>query len=320
MKVASIIALAVVVPALALPQGYGNQQNQFNQQRGSRYNQQEPLNYDDYEAQGSARQSSQQRNNQQFNTNQLFNNNNNNNNQQYDNNQDFGRNSNSNSNSNDGFTRKAQNDFRSDNSGNFRSEQTTFIPIIRFDKEQTLDGSYKTSWETGNNIVAEETGVLKNFGGDSQDAVVQQGSFSYTSPEGTLITVQYTADEQGFRATGDHLPTPPPIPAEIQKGLDIIYAGIKQQEQEQQRNPQQYQQNNDGQYRQSSDEGQYQQNSNEGQYQQNNSNGQFQQNNFQRSGSSGEDFSSAQGSNINFRNSGERITPGRRNEFRQYGQ
>lgn len=219
-----------------------------------RYNQQEPLNYDDYEAQGSARQSSQQRNNQQFNTNQLFNNNNNNNNQQYDNNQDFGRNSNSNSNSNDGFTRKAQNDFRSDNSGNFRSEQTTFIPIIRFDKEQTLDGSYKTryiwlsvlnrksivnyllinvwlhhSWETGNNIVAEETGVLKNFGGDSQDAVVQQGSFSYTSPEGTLITVQYTADEQGFRATGDHLPTPPPIPAEIQKGLDIIYAGIKQQ-------------------------------------------------------------------------------------------
>lgn len=26
---------------------------------------------------------------------------------------------------------------------------------------------------------------------------------------------------------GNHIPTPPPIPAEIQKGLDEIYAGIK---------------------------------------------------------------------------------------------
>lgn len=169
-------------------------------------------------------------------------------------------------NNNDQFqrTETAQPKFRPQASDNFRSDSTTFIPIIRFDKEQTIDGSYKTrycmricfvyfvvglrnktffwnkliffwkfnSWETGNNIIAEETGVLKslkNVEGENTDAVVQQGSFSYTSPEGTLITVQYTADEQGFRASGDHLPTPPPIPEEIQKGLDIIYAGIKQQ-------------------------------------------------------------------------------------------
>lgn len=59
---------------------------------------------------------------------------------------------------------------------------------------------------------------------------MQQGTFSYTSPEGQLITIHYTADETGFHAQGDHIPTPPPVSEEIQKGLDLIYAGIRQQE------------------------------------------------------------------------------------------
>lgn len=87
-----------------------------------------------------------------------------------------------------------------------------------------------------------------------------QGSYSYTSPEGQLITVTYIADENGtgssypsyatcatpakaishshsfanaannfsltltlgFRAEGAHLPTPPPIPEAIQKSLALI--------------------------------------------------------------------------------------------------
>uniref|UniRef100_T1PCU4 Cuticle protein n=1 Tax=Musca domestica TaxID=7370 RepID=T1PCU4_MUSDO len=112
-----------------------------------------------------------------------------------------------------------------------RRETSTWIPILKYNKEQSEDGSYKTEYETGNNIIHEETGFLKDFSENNPNGVlVQHGQYSYQSPEGETINVQYTADERGFRATGDHIPTPPAIPEEIQKGLDQIYAGIKQQQ------------------------------------------------------------------------------------------
>lgn len=53
-------------------------------------------------------------------------------------------------------------------------------------------------YETGNGIKAEETGTLKKASSpDSNDAVIAQGSFSYTSPEGQLITLTYAADDVG---------------------------------------------------------------------------------------------------------------------------
>jgi hypothetical protein len=120
-------------------------------------------------------------------------------------------------------------------------ESTTFIPIIRFDKEQGNDGSYKAAWETGNNIIAQEEGYIKDLGpdpdaaGQNLNAQVQQGSYTYTSPEGQVITVNYIADEKGFHPSGDHLPTPPPVSPEVQKGLDLIYAGIRAQQEEDER-------------------------------------------------------------------------------------
>lgn len=110
-------------------------------------------------------------------------------------------------------------------------DTTTWIPILKYNKEQSEDGSYKTEYETGNNIIHEETGFLKDFSETNPNGVlVQHGQYSYQSPEGDTVNVQYTADENGFRATGDHIPTPPAIPEEIQKGLDQIYAGIKLQQ------------------------------------------------------------------------------------------
>lgn len=89
--------------------------------------------------------------------------------------------------------------------------------------------AWDSRYETGNHIYAQEEGYLKTVGDkeDSVPALVQQGSYSYTAPDGQVITVEYTADEFGFKVKGDHIPTPPPVSPEIQKGLDLIYAGIR---------------------------------------------------------------------------------------------
>ncbi|KAG5675014.1 hypothetical protein PVAND_004954 [Polypedilum vanderplanki] len=120
---------------------------------------------------------------------------------------------------------------------NEERETSTWIPIIQYDKEQDISGSYKTHYETGNNIIAEESGYLKDVNEEGYGTLVQKGSYSYETPDGQIINVEYQADEQGFRVNGDHLPTPPPVSPEIQKGLDLIYAGIRLQEERRKNNP-----------------------------------------------------------------------------------
>lgn len=58
-----------------------------------------------------------------------------------------------------------------------------------------------SSYETENGIKAEETGTLKKASGpDSNDVIVAQGGFSYTAPDGTVINLNYIADdENGFK-------------------------------------------------------------------------------------------------------------------------
>ncbi|XP_014363699.2 endocuticle structural glycoprotein ABD-4 [Papilio machaon] len=98
------------------------------------------------------------------------------------------------------------------------------IAILKQDFDQQPDGSYVYNYETENGIKAEETGTLKKASGpDSNDVIVAQGGFSYTAPDGTVINLNYIADdENGFKPEGEHLPTPPPIPPAIQKALDYL--------------------------------------------------------------------------------------------------
>ncbi|NP_001036869.1 endocuticle structural glycoprotein ABD-4-like [Bombyx mandarina] len=96
------------------------------------------------------------------------------------------------------------------------------IPIVNQEQVINPDGSYKWSYETGNGISAEEQGYIKNQGIPEQEAQTAQGQYQYTAPDGQVIHVQYLADENGFQPQGAHLPTAPPVPAEIQKALDFL--------------------------------------------------------------------------------------------------
>ena len=52
-----------------------------------------------------------------------------------------------------------------------------------------------------------------SYGYESTGGTANQGSVYWISPEGQRLTLSWVADENGFRPVGDHLPTPPPVPA-----------------------------------------------------------------------------------------------------------
>ncbi|KAJ8942542.1 hypothetical protein NQ318_021944 [Aromia moschata] len=91
----------------------------------------------------------------------------------------------------------------------------TVIPIVRQLFDIHPDGTYNYAYETANQIFAEEQGYLKD-----PQILVKQGQYQFTSPEGEVIRLVYTADENGFHPQGEHLPTPPPIPPLILKALE----------------------------------------------------------------------------------------------------
>ncbi|XP_055838623.1 endocuticle structural glycoprotein SgAbd-2 isoform X1 [Episyrphus balteatus] len=84
--------------------------------------------------------------------------------------------------------------------------------ILKQNYDLNPDGSYAYNFETSNGIRADETGFLKNPG-SQLEAQVMQGSYSYTGPDGVVYTITYIADENGYRAEGAHIPTPPPVRA-----------------------------------------------------------------------------------------------------------
>lgn len=71
------------------------------------------------------------------------------------------------------------------------------MPITSYQNDVNPDGSYQFSYTSGDGSQQQARGFVKNLGQKDLEAQVVQGSYSYTSPEGTPITVTYIADENG---------------------------------------------------------------------------------------------------------------------------
>lgn len=77
---------------------------------------------------------------------------------------------------------------------------------LRSSSDILPDGQYNYEYETNNGIVAKESGLA---------AKSVQGSFGWTSPEGTPVQITYVADENGYQPTGNVLPVAPETPAHV---------------------------------------------------------------------------------------------------------
>uniref|UniRef100_A0A1B6LIU9 Uncharacterized protein n=1 Tax=Graphocephala atropunctata TaxID=36148 RepID=A0A1B6LIU9_9HEMI len=95
------------------------------------------------------------------------------------------------------------------------------ILIVKQAQELNYDGNFNYDFETENGIASQASGYLKDAGSETE-ALVITGSYSYIGDDGVPVLVTYTADENGFQPQSDLLPTPPPVPAAIQKALDYL--------------------------------------------------------------------------------------------------
>ncbi|XP_043218254.1 larval cuticle protein 1-like [Amphibalanus amphitrite] len=76
--------------------------------------------------------------------------------------------------------------------------------ILRMEMSQSEDGSFQYGFETTDPIQQDVAGQPKQIG--EEIGIVMQGSYSFQTPEGQTITVNWVADEKGFQPQGDAIP------------------------------------------------------------------------------------------------------------------
>ncbi|XP_023954019.1 larval cuticle protein 1 [Bicyclus anynana] len=87
--------------------------------------------------------------------------------------------------------------------------------IVKSALVQEPQGPYNLSFETSDGISRSEIGELKEVldeEGKPRTVVVVKGTYSYPNEFGVLETIDYIADENGFRAEGPSIPKEP-VPA-----------------------------------------------------------------------------------------------------------
>ncbi|CAK1542220.1 unnamed protein product [Leptosia nina] len=105
----------------------------------------------------------------------------------------------------------------------FSSTTEPAIPILRLSNEMDLDGSFSYEALGADQTHYVQHSRMENMGSGKEEQVVE-GSYSYVGDNGQTYTVHYVADSNGYRASGDHLPSPPPIPEIIQRAIQYNLA------------------------------------------------------------------------------------------------
>ncbi|KAM8710144.1 hypothetical protein ACLKA7_016871 [Drosophila subpalustris] len=87
----------------------------------------------------------------------------------------------------------------------FTNANDSDATVVRYDNDNIGVDGFQYAFETSDGIQRQEAGKLINAGEESE-AIAVKGSYSYTAPDGQVITVSYVADENGFQPQGAHIP------------------------------------------------------------------------------------------------------------------
>ncbi|KAB0794517.1 hypothetical protein PPYR_11356 [Photinus pyralis] len=87
--------------------------------------------------------------------------------------------------------------------------QTQTAEIVQQESDLDVGGKYHYKFATSDGTKAEQHGELKQIGNEA--GATATGFYEYTDNNGTVFKVTYTADENGFVASGDHIPGIPEV-------------------------------------------------------------------------------------------------------------
>lgn len=76
--------------------------------------------------------------------------------------------------------------------------------VVRYEYEHLPDNAYSFAYELSDGQFKNEYGSFVKIG--DRDVLVITGRYGYTDADGKEYIVNYTSDEKGFRASGNHLP------------------------------------------------------------------------------------------------------------------
>ncbi|XP_022227747.2 endocuticle structural glycoprotein SgAbd-3 [Drosophila obscura] len=93
--------------------------------------------------------------------------------------------------------------------------------LISQESNVEYNGKYHYHYELADGSKATQDGLLKTVNAE-HDGEAVHGKYSFVSDDGQTYVVSYTADENGYHAVGDHLPTPPPTPLSVLKTLEYL--------------------------------------------------------------------------------------------------
>ncbi|CAG9769044.1 unnamed protein product [Ceutorhynchus assimilis] len=89
------------------------------------------------------------------------------------------------------------------------------VPIISSQSVIEPDGSSKWNYESADGSSQQQVGQQLAEGGQAVQGVAQ-----WYDPQGTVHTLQYVADENGYQPNSDDLPVAPEVPASVMRALE----------------------------------------------------------------------------------------------------